>query len=277
MNQSDAAYLDLVVKPIQVCATYKPKFGQGAKGGGLTLEQFQSLYQNDAFYSWFGLDNPLMYAAHKAAGGMTSVYRQIGIGCETLFRVILRDSLGLSDADVVWSYDLPVAGGKTRTLHLDGRVPLDHIKDARKRARFHEWMRECADSVGVTARVFDSLSGAVFEVRQGYKSKDSKRQNADIANASTAYVNGYLPCASILSNQIDGDVLARYRTAKWAVLTGIVGTASPSTSTYDFMKDVVGYDLAAFFDRNRDTLRQEIDKVLSALLAPETVDPEKVG
>lgn len=27
----------------------------------------------------------MMYAAHKAAGGMTSVYRQIGIECERLY------------------------------------------------------------------------------------------------------------------------------------------------------------------------------------------------
>jgi len=32
----------------------------------------------------------------------------------------------------------------------------------------------------------------------------------------------------------------------------------------------VGYDLAAFFKRNSRTLRSELDKVLKALLAPET-------
>lgn len=274
MIQDDAIYLDLVVKPIQVCAGYRPKFGQGAKGGGLTLEQFQALYRSDAFYNWFGLDNPLMYAAHKAAGGMTSVYRQIGIGCETLFRTILRDAFDLTDQDVTWSYEIPTSAGKTRTLYLDGRVTLDTIKDVGKRTRFHEWMRHCAEGVGVAPAVFDSLTGTVFEVRQGYKSKDSKRQNADISNASTAYVNGYLPCASILSNQIDGDVLIRYRAAKWAVLTGVVNTSSPEASTYDFMKDVVDYDFAGFFQRNHETLRNEIDKVLNALLAPETVTVE---
>src|SRR5579862_745394 len=92
-NTLDAEYLKIVLDPIHVCAQYKPKFGQGAKGGGLVLAEFQKLYQGDPFYNWFGLDNPLMYAAHKAAGGMTSVYRQIGIGCEALFRRVLQDSL----------------------------------------------------------------------------------------------------------------------------------------------------------------------------------------
>jgi hypothetical protein len=270
MGTEDAAYLKTVLDPIRVCAHYKPKFGQGAKGGGLTLAQFQTLYQGDPFYSWFGLDNPMMYAAHKAAGGMTSVYRQIGIGCEKLFRRVLVDQLGLSATDVVWSYDLPLATGKTRTLHLDGRVSLDKIQDIAKRDRFKEWMRASAEKLNVSSKIFDNLSGTVFEVRQGYKSKDSKRQNADIANAATAYTKAYLPCAVILSGQIDGDILLRYRAEKWAVVTGKVGVNDSLSSTWDFMRDVVGYDLAAFFKRNSTTLQTEIDAVLTALLAPET-------
>lgn len=88
MNSKDAEYLNLIIEPIKICAKYKPKFGQGTKDG-LTFTKFKTLYQSDPFYSWFGLDNPMMYAAHKAAGGMTSVYRQIGIGCEKLFRTAI--------------------------------------------------------------------------------------------------------------------------------------------------------------------------------------------
>ena len=269
MIHTDEAYLRIVLDAIRVCARYKPKFGQGAKGGGLTFEGFRELYRRDAFYSWFGLDNPLMYAAHKAAGGMTSVYRQIGIGCEKLFRTVLRDALELSDEDVAWSYQLALPSGRRRTLHLDGRVPLESISQKSKRARFQRWMRRSAEMLDVDQRVFESLTGTVFEVRQGYKSKDSKRQNADLANAATAYTKGYFPCAVILSAQIDGDVLLRYRAAKWAVLTGIVGEDNPLISTYDFMRDVVGYDLAALFERNTSVLRKEIDTILTTLLSPE--------
>jgi hypothetical protein len=59
MPDEDARYLKIVVDPIRVCAHYRPKFGQGAGGDGLTLAQFQKLYQSDSFYNWFGLDNPL--------------------------------------------------------------------------------------------------------------------------------------------------------------------------------------------------------------------------
>ena len=131
-------------------------------------------------------------------------------------------------------------------------------------------MYESARTLDVDRRVFQSLTGAVFEVRQGYKSKDSKRQNADIANAATAYTKGYFPCAVVLSGQIDNDVLLRYRAEKWSVVTGVAGAENPVTSTWSFMKDVIGYDLAGFFRRNSSTLQGEVEAVLKALLAPET-------
>lgn len=70
-------------------------------------------------------------------------------------------------------------------------------------------------TLGVAEPIRRTLSGTVFEVRQGYKSKDSKRQNADIANASTAYTRAYLPCVAVLSTQIDGDIVIRYRNERW--------------------------------------------------------------
>jgi len=183
---------------------------------------------------------------------------------------VLQDQLELDATDVTWSYDVLLANGKTRTLYLDGRVPLQRIPDITKRDRFQAWMRDYATLIGIEPEVFASLNGAVFEIRQGYKSKDSKRQNADIANAATAYTKAYFPCVVILSAQIDSDVLLRYRTEKWGVVTGVKGVNNPLVSTYDFMQDVIGYDLAAFFQRNSATLRAEIDLALKALLTPET-------
>lgn len=60
----------------------------------------------------------------------------------------------------------------------------------------------------------------------------------------------------------------RYRNEKWLVLTGIVGKNDPLVSTYDFMRDVVGYDLEGFFQRNSQRLRGEVEATLKALLAP---------
>ena len=264
-HPEDQRYREIILKPIDVCAQYKPKFGQG-RGEGLSLETFQRLYKADAFYSWFGLDNPLMYAAHKAAGGMTSIYRQIGIGGERLFRQILIDTLGLSEEDATWWYKRETRDGKRQKLYLDGRIPIHAVSDEAARGRISDWVQRAAEDVGVQQPIIDSLTGIVFEVRQGYKSKDSKRQNADIANAASAYINTYLPCAVILSNQIDGDIQSRYRGERWAMVTGTIETDDDLRSTYAFTRQVLGYDLAAFFERNAPQLRTELERILQSLL-----------
>ncbi len=265
VSTPDSAYLALVSDAIRVCASYRPRFGHG-RAGGFTLAQFQRLYQEDPFYSWFGLDNPLMYAAHKAAGGMTSVYRQIGIGCQWLFNRILRDQLGLDEDAANWSYKVKSSGSKDRVLSLDARIPLTSLPADSRGATVRSWLAEAAARLELTEKAKRSLEGAVFEVRQGYKSKDSKRQNADVANAANAYAHQYLPVVTVLSTQIDSDVADRYRRARWLLLVGTTG-GSPFESTYAFVRDVVGYDLAAFFERNAASLRSEIDTVLRSLLS----------
>lgn len=266
-KKNDKDYLAIITGYIQVCAKYKPKLGHGAKAG-YRLDEFQRIYRADPFYNWLGLDNPLMYAAHKAAGGMTSIYRQIGIGCEFLFRRILQDHLGLTDEDVKWSYTLPRTAGKARKLHLDARIPISSITDSARRRRVRSWIRNAARRTDIDPAVAKTLQGIVFEIRQGYKSKDSKRQNADIANAATAYTKGLLPCAGILSLQIDEAIAQRYRTERWVVLTGLTGDVSPQESFYTFCKEIVGYDLAGFFQRNSPALKKEVEAVLTALLTP---------
>lgn len=52
------------------------------------------------------------------------------------------------------------------------------------------------------------------------------------------------------------------------LLTGLTGNASPDESFYGFCKDVVGYDLAGFFQRNSPALKKEVEAVLTALLTP---------
>jgi hypothetical protein len=264
---TDGALLDLLLEPIRVCAHYRPKLGQGQRNG-LNLNDFQRLYRADAFYAWLGLDNPLMYAAHKAAGGMTAIYRQIGIGCERVFRQCLKSCLDLDDDQVLWSYEVPAAGGGTRLLKLDGRIATGDIADAAKRTRFEAWLAAASDGAGIARGMAQGLRGAVFEVRQGYKSKDSKRQNADIANAANALAQGYLPCVLIMSEQIDGEVMRRYRERQWSVLVGVIEPADELRSTYAFLEKIIGYDLAGFLARNQEALRAEIDRQLRTLLSP---------
>jgi len=264
----DDEYYELLVGAIRVCADYKPMFGQSRSRGGLTIAEFRQVYGADPFYSWLGLDSPMMYAAHKAAGGMTSIYRQVGIGAQWVFNKVLQDTLGLTQEQANWRYDVPKPDGGTRSLSLDGRVDLNDVGNTDVRDRISGWMEAGLRRVHVDPTAANApRKGVVFEVRQGYKSKDSKRQNADIANAAHAYLEGYLPSVVLLSNQIDGDLVTRYTTARWLLLTGSMG-GTPVDSTYVFCKEILGYDLAGFFQRNSSRFRMEIESVLAALLEP---------
>jgi len=254
----DAEYREVLLTPMRVSANYLPKMGGGVE---VDIEGFTNLYGADPLYHWLGFDSPLMFAAHKAAGGMTSLYRQLGIGSERLVRHVLRDQLHLSEEQVRWSYEFPY-GGSVRLITLDGRIELDAVDDAAARLRIKTWI----DTQKAALRISVPLRGAVLEVRQGYKSADSKRQNGDLASSVQAIAHGYLPVLTIMSTQINQVVRARYIAGRWAVLAGTTGNVDSSTSTFAFFRDVVGYDLAAFFERNADILRTEMNVTLKHLL-----------
>lgn len=259
----DKTYLDIFLGPLQLCRTYQPKFGQIAKKG-VSISDFRLLYGRDPFYSWVGLDSDLMYAAHRVAGGMTSVYRQIGIGCERLFRRILVDTTGYIDpSHALWSYSALTRTGGTRTLTLDGRLEIDLIQNKTVQNKVSDWIE---NYVRTLADVVGPIRGVVFEIRQGYKSKDSKRQNADIDNATVAWANRYLPVFAIFSSQIDADIVLRYRNNRCGILVGTLSGGS-DISIYSFTNEILGYDLAAFFARNAEKIRNEVNEILMVLLS----------
>jgi len=232
----------------------------------MNVEGFRRLYGADPLYAWLGLDSSLMYAAHKAAGGMTSIYRQIGIGCERLVRAVLADSLSLEREQMMWTYEAVDEKGKRKTLTLDARIDAADLESQKIRARFKDWLERAGGYV-LHPNPTD-LVGVVFEVRQGYKSADSKRQNADLAFGIRANLNRYLPAIMIMSTQISVPVISRYRASSMLVLTGST-VPDDRQSTFAFFDKVIGYSLADFFERNAATLRSEMEAILEQLLSPD--------
>jgi hypothetical protein len=265
LTAGDELYREILLVPLRGCATYKPAFGlQG--GEGIDLARFQDLYGADPLYRWIGLDSDLMYAAHKAAGGMTSIYRQLGIGCERLLRHIVQDCMDLTDEQTAWSYQYDKGDGGQGTHTLDLHIRAQDIRSLQIRERFMLWVRISAEGIGVPAERAVQLEGAAFEIRQGYKSADSKRQNADLRFGMRAYIDAnLLPVIAIVSTQASDVVCRRYSDARLLVLRGtLIGAAS----TFEFYKHVVGYDLADFFSRNTDVLRVEFERIIERLLTP---------
>lgn len=112
------------------------------------------------------------------------------------------------------------------------------------------------------------LTGAIFEIRQGYKSADSKRQNADLRFGSRSYQIGHLPVVMVLSSQVSETVINRYRDSGMLVLTG-VHSENATLSTFAFFKSVIGYDLEGFFQRNTDKIKSVIHPLIEKLLSAE--------
>lgn len=259
----DHDLVETFLTPVRICSSYRPAFGH-SKSEGVDLPAFQNLYGNDPFYAWIGLDDPLVYAAHKMAGGLTSVYRQIGVGTEHLLRTIIRDSLGLTADETTWSYRYRKPNGKTGVHILDAKVWFPDLSGAQRQV-FVDWMAAVGPYVKLTSAKLKRIQGVAFEIRQGYKSADSKRQNADLRFGMSAYQEGLLPAVMILSQQVSETVIDRYRKDKMAVLTGTLDGDSLS-STFTFFKQVVGFDLESFFRRNSETLRTETLAIIQALL-----------
>ena len=260
---ADQTLVEVFLEPIRKCAKYRPAFGLG-RTSGLKVQEFRELYGQDAFYSWLGLDTPSVYAAHKAAGGLTSVYRQIGVGSERLFRALAADCLDVSDQQLRWSYTYDKGRGKAAVHTLDVRIELGDLQPP-KRTDVQTWLTDAQKFVSSGSTAGPAIHGAAFEVRQGYKSADSKRQNADLRFGINAYRDGLLPVFAIFSAQVSGPVLRRYRADGMLVLTGVLD-GDACTSTFTFFREVVGYDLPGFFERNSTAIRAEIGKVVDALL-----------
>lgn len=256
-------YVKLFTEPLFECLSYKPKFGNTQNKEGVSLSDFLILYGNDPFYSCIGLNSPYMYAAHKASGAMTSIYRQIGIGCERLFRQILFDSTKYKDySSTQWNYVTKTKAGKDKILSLDGRLELCDIIDADVKARASMWIANYCRMLNVDA---SNIKGAVFEVRQGYKSKDSKRQNGDLDNATVAYAYNYLPVFTVFSSQIDSDIVLRYTNNRCGIIIGATNS-DQYHSLFTFCEQVLGFNLLEFFMQNSDEIKTIVEHVLKTLL-----------
>lgn len=240
----DEYFFNIFISPLRKCINYTPKLGLGHKKN-ISLEFFLDLYSRDPLYSWCGLNSELMYTAHRAAGGMTSIYRQLGIGCENLFREIIIKSTGYTKKESArWAYSTKTKSGKNKILTLDGRLELNDIQNLSVRKNTELWIKDYCHILNINP--IQASKGAIFEVRQGYKSKDSKRQNGDIDNVAVAWASGYLPIFAIFSSQIDKDNELRYHNNKAGILIGKT-SGTNNDSLFLFCKNILNFDIEKFF------------------------------
>lgn len=260
---TDEDLVEIFIKPLRKCSTYKPAFGQ-TRRNGLALSDFRTLYGNDLFYAWLGLDDPMVYSAHKAAGGLTSVYRQLGVGSERLLRAIISSQMSLNEEQMNWEYEYAKPNNSNGVHKLDARISSSDLEPEESK-RLNLWLESARSFLDHKGTLISPLSGVVLEVRQGYKSADSKRQNADLRFGMRAYQENLLPVLAILSSQVSEPVAQRYRKDGMLILTG-TSDKDPNLSTFAFFREVIGYDLAHFFERNSEDIQAEVKIIVKKLL-----------
>ncbi len=256
----DKRYLNYLLDAVKAAARKPPQFGTGKD---VSVDEFRRLYGDDPFYAWIGFDSDLLYAAHKAGAAMTSLYRKLGDGCQDLWRAIIRDQFGVADKDAKWEYTVPTAKGPRKRI-LDGRIDVLDFPESDALERFRrDWLPKAKKKLGATI----NPRGAVFEVRQGYKSQDAKRASGDVDNAGRIALESSLPSLVVFSNQIPEQIARRYASAGWLVLRGTTAD-DPLTSTFAFADAVMGFDLARLFEMNSQHLRDQIEVILAEVLKP---------
>lgn len=63
----------MLLSPLEATKSYRPKLGQGSQRA-VSAAEFQKIFGEDPFYQWIGLNLPEVYVAHRAVGGITSLY-----------------------------------------------------------------------------------------------------------------------------------------------------------------------------------------------------------
>jgi hypothetical protein len=257
-QQREERYLNYLLDSIRVAARKPPQLGTRKD---VSLEDFKRLYGADPFYAWIGFDSDLLYTAHKAGAAMTSLYRKLGDGCQDLWRAIIRDQFGVAEKDAKWEYTVPTdTGPRKRTL--DGRIDVLDFPESDALHRFQaDWLPRAKEKLG--AKI--NPRGAVFEVRQGYKSQDAKRAGGDVDNAGRIALESSLPSLVVFSNQLPEQIARRYATAGWLILRGTTVDDSLQ-STFAFAKDIMGFDLAGLLHESSARLRSETEAILAEVL-----------
>jgi hypothetical protein len=82
-----------------------------------------------------------------------------------------------------------------------------------------------------------------------------------------ASIQKYLPVLAIMSTQASQAVVRRYMSSKMLVLTGVLSDDA-TASTFAFFRQVVGFELDAFFERNSKKMRTRCTTALNGLLDP---------
>jgi hypothetical protein len=232
----EAELLRIVERHIAVAGRYSRQKDIGKE---------QAALKADPVFSVFGLTGQEYILAKARGAQMVSLHRKLGDLYQELVCTVFRQTLGLSASDLELELVRP-SGAEAGRRTLDAKIEFECVA-TEARTRVESTSRRIA---GENTPKYTSLPprGLGFELRFCYQIGDAKRINADIENAEDALAMGFLPIMLVFCSISLPDPLDRFRSrSKWFVLEG--------RPAYDLVRELTGYDLFAFLNRERESIQ----------------------
>lgn len=209
----------------------------------------QSL-RDDALYGVIFEDIAHKYA-FTALGGrlITSLHRNFGDIIEMSVREIFKVKFDLDGALAQMSLTLKsVEKRSTRTS--DATIPFDAL-EAHERSQIQSLHKHLLNANHGDA---NKLKGISYEIRQCYKSNDSKRRTADIDMADLLLANKQLPVMLIFCSSSSPSIITDYRRlSKWIILEG--------NEAFDYVAKLTGFNFKTYLHDKCKLHKKELDKL----------------
>ncbi|MBD2137114.1 type I restriction endonuclease [Anabaena sp. FACHB-1237] len=223
--------LDIAITNIRKVLEFKPyKSYPGVKN----RDQFQELIANDPAFGYLGLDDERYIIARVGGNLITSLHRKLGDMYEALFIYLLKESFNLTDNELHFNVSVKI-GDRYQIRSTDGLITKD---------KFNE-------NIPMNWREF---AGIGFEIRSCYQIGDSKRIQADYDMSLALKASKILPVMLIFCNTSLKSPVARL-SKSWELYEGI--------NSFNLVNDLTGFNLYDFLNRNSESLKKEIDNILT--------------
>ena len=202
---------------------------------------FGKLIAADPAFASFGLDDARYVVARIGGNLITSLHRKIGDMYEEIFRYLLCCRFDLTDEKIRFAVDVHI-GDRVQERSSDGFIPMAHV---------------AAVPLPLLPAGWQSTKGLAFELRSCYQIGDSKRIQADwdmaLALRDTHKLTPVMLvlCSTSLRSPVD-----RLKNS-WNLYEG--------AESFQFIRDLTGFDLRQCLEKHRAVLTAEIAKSLAKL------------
>ncbi|MEC4805122.1 MAG: hypothetical protein SAJ72_12760 [Jaaginema sp. PMC 1080.18] len=199
-------------------------------------EDFKKLMENDPAFNTLGLNDERYILARIGGNLITSLHRKVGDMYEELFAELLKQKFSLQEDDLHFSVDITI-GDRTQKRSTDGLIPKSKLHQNLP----NQWLQ---------------YEGVGFEIRSCYQIGDSKRIQADYDMSLALKAQNILPVMLIFCNTSLRSPVARL-SKSWELYEG--------QETFKLIELITDFDLYSFLQKNSDTLKKEINQILSNL------------